>query len=248
MRPEPSGLRLSLHHALPSTKVFVATVRGRVAGTVSVIEDSRIGLPIDELYRHELSVLRRQGRRISEVSALAIDEQHKTAGVPILTRLILLLVVHAKEIRKQDDICIAVNPRHVRFYRRLFPGAAEFGQLKSYGKVNGAPAVLLRLDLRVWPAAEEGCGDLGRMFEALSQHGELADLVVSLTHQSREAALTPQQFAQFFEDHPAFTTAPAEAREFVEAFYFEREPLEVDGPSLLRRIADLVSPIRFMPA
>ncbi len=49
MTPAPSRRRLSLHNVLPSTKVFVAkTGDGAVAATVTVVEDSRLSLPVDE--------------------------------------------------------------------------------------------------------------------------------------------------------------------------------------------------------
>ena len=44
------------------------------------------------------------------------------------------------------DLCIAINPHHESFYRKAF-GFEPIGGLKQYGKVNGAPALALRLDL-----------------------------------------------------------------------------------------------------
>src|SRR5262249_42662020 len=68
MLPDPSGLRVGLHHTLPTTKVFVATLGPRVVGTMTLIEDSVLGLPMDELYRDDLAHFRDQGRRVNEVS------------------------------------------------------------------------------------------------------------------------------------------------------------------------------------
>src|SRR5215475_6932109 len=48
MAAASSGRRLSLHNLLPSTKVFVARSGDAVVATVTVVEDSRLGLPIDE--------------------------------------------------------------------------------------------------------------------------------------------------------------------------------------------------------
>src|SRR4029077_16848868 len=45
-----------------------------------------------------------------------------------------------------SDRCIAVNPHHAAFYRKAFH-FQDIGGLKQYGKVNGAPAIALRLDL-----------------------------------------------------------------------------------------------------
>src|SRR5882672_4545338 len=43
MDPHPSGWRLNLHNALPTTRVFVARHENRVVGTMTLIEDSRLG-------------------------------------------------------------------------------------------------------------------------------------------------------------------------------------------------------------
>ncbi len=48
--------------------------------------------------------------------------------------------------RRTSDLCIAVNPHHAAFYRKAFH-FQDIGGLKQYGKVNGAPAIALRLDL-----------------------------------------------------------------------------------------------------
>jgi hypothetical protein len=45
---------------------------------------------------------------------------------------------------------ITVNPRHVRFYRNVMLFEL-LGEEKSCEKVNGAPAVLLRMDLTTMP-------------------------------------------------------------------------------------------------
>ena len=51
MDAHPSGWRLSLHNALSPTRVFVARRGGRVVGTMTLITDSPLGLPMDEIYR-----------------------------------------------------------------------------------------------------------------------------------------------------------------------------------------------------
>ena len=71
MAPAPSGRRLMVHNALPTTKVFVARRGRHVAGTVTVVQDSLFGLPLDDLYRAEVAAIRRDEHRIAEVVALA---------------------------------------------------------------------------------------------------------------------------------------------------------------------------------
>jgi hypothetical protein len=49
---------------------------GREAATVSLVFDSPAGLPCDEVHGAELAPLRAQGRRLAEVTRLAIDPAH----------------------------------------------------------------------------------------------------------------------------------------------------------------------------
>jgi len=146
MTPHPSGRRLGRHHARPTTRVFVATDRVRVVGTVTLIEDSQSGLPSDEIYQEELDTFRAQGLRLGEASALASDPTCRAAGLALVLRLMRLLVIYAADVAALDVLCVAVNPRHVEFYRRVLTFEI-FGELRSYAKVNGAPAVGLGLDL-----------------------------------------------------------------------------------------------------
>jgi hypothetical protein len=57
-----------------------------------------------------------------------------------------MLVIHT--VQTENDLCIAVNAHHEAFYRKAF-GFKLIGGLKQYGKVNGAPALALHLDLDV---------------------------------------------------------------------------------------------------
>ena len=58
----PSKMRLSLHNLVPETTTFIAKVDSTVVATATVIPDSPLGLPMDELYREELAGLATQER------------------------------------------------------------------------------------------------------------------------------------------------------------------------------------------
>jgi hypothetical protein len=144
--PHPSGRHVTVHHRLSSSRVFVAEAGRDVIGTVTLIEDSDAGLPMDEIYRDELQPLRSGRHRIAEVSSLATRPSSRAAGLHVLLGLMRLLVIYAAEFARLDDLCIAVNPRHVVFYTRVLQ-FRQFGPVRSFPKVNGAPAVALRLEL-----------------------------------------------------------------------------------------------------
>ena len=123
----------------------MATIGPQVVGTVTLIGDSPLGLPMDEIYQGDLDRFRAQRCRLAEASALAAHPRYRGIGLPLLLPLLRVLVTYAADLAALDLLCIAVNPRHVEFYRRLT--FEIFGELKPYAKVNGAPAVALCLHL-----------------------------------------------------------------------------------------------------
>ncbi len=119
---------------------------GLDAGTVTLIFDSPAGLPADHLYPQQVQHLRKCGRRLVEVTRLAISENQAGAQF-LLVRLFFLIYLFARKVRRFDDFIIEVNPRHVGYYCRFF-NFEIIGQQKACPRVNGAPAILLRLDLQ----------------------------------------------------------------------------------------------------
>ena len=152
--------------------VFVAGVNGDVIGTLSLLRDSARGLPADALYAPELAVLRADGRRLAEVSALAVAPDWRGAALALVRPLVQLVGVYARDVGHVDELCITVHPRHAAFYERRL-GFVRFGAEKPYGAVNGSPAVGLRLDLRrppitgVLSGALFGDADVARVRAAL---------------------------------------------------------------------------------
>jgi hypothetical protein len=156
--------------------VFVARAGGAVAATLSLVRDSTRGLPADALYGAELAALRASGRRLAEVSALAVERHRRGAALALVRPLIQLLGVYARDVEGADELCIAVHPRHASFYEGRF-GFIRFGAEKPYGAVNNAPAVGLRLDLHRPPLPDALSGALFRPGEIARVRGALdADL------------------------------------------------------------------------
>ncbi len=149
-----STLRLSLFNSLPTSTTFVAKEAGKVVATVTLIPDSPLGLPMDKIYKKELDILRKKGKRISEVSQLSIDSRlfpkgwfsmfnfNKLIFVFKLFKLVLDYGIYKDEL---DEFCIAVNPRHQYLYK--FIGFEELAGLRYYGSVNKAPAIAKHLEL-----------------------------------------------------------------------------------------------------
>src|SRR4051812_42722464 len=165
VRPSADGRHVSPYLAMPSTAVFVARADGGVVATVSLLEDSELQLPCDELYAAEMAGLRRAGHRLAEVSALAVSEDHRGVALQAMRELVHMVGVYGRDLAGGDDLCIAVNPRHASFYESRLQ-FRRFGGLKPYAAVNGAPAVGLLLDLQQMDRPLDAASFGGSLFGA----------------------------------------------------------------------------------
>ncbi len=229
MTPMPSGRRLSAHHALPTTKVFVAHRLDSLIGTLTLVRDSLFGLPLDDLYRSEVAGLRRQGRRIAEVAALATSAASRRAGIAVLLHLMRMVVTYAIKVAGVNDLCITVNPRHVEFYRTCLRFEV-IGPERAYGKVNGAPAVALRLDLDVARAVEAAVHrgeDREPIHHFLFAVGNQERVLGQLWSNLASAHFRRAQFLEFFGDGVLLQSLSAEMRARLERFF---APVSIDRP------------------
>jgi hypothetical protein len=229
MMPAANGRRLSLHNALPSTRVFVATRANRVIGTLTLVQDSLFGLPMDDLYRGEVAELRAQGRRVGEVSALATAAECRRAGVSVLLHLMRMLVTYAVKVVSLDDLCITVNPRHVEFYHTCLKFEPLGGE-RAYDKVNGAPAVALRLDLDVARGVEAAVRrgeDTDPVHQFLFARPAQDEVLGQLHRQLPRAHFRREQFVEFFGDGILLQQVPEAWRARLESFY---APILMDRP------------------
>lgn len=127
----------------PNKITLVAYQTDQVVGTLTLGLDSPAGMVVDQLYKSEADQLRAAGRKLCDITRLAIDQDIKSKSV--LAALFHLSFIYGHSIHGATDFLIEVNPRHVLFYQRML-GFAPFGEERICPRVN-APAVLLRLDL-----------------------------------------------------------------------------------------------------
>jgi hypothetical protein len=144
--PQPCRHKMlyNIYSLLPDTTHIVAKSNLQVISNLTQIFDSpKFGLPMDAIYKHELDHLREQGRSIIELSYLATPKDQRWKNI----FLYLVQVMYWYSVYKEvDDVCITVNPRHVRYYMKLFP-FEYLGPQRHYERV-GAPAVALRGKVR----------------------------------------------------------------------------------------------------
>ncbi|WP_083844163.1 GNAT family N-acetyltransferase [Vreelandella stevensii] len=158
--PTRSGLTFSPFHILPGTTTFIAEKEGRIIGTISLVEDSPIGLPMEGVHPVEVAGLRYNGRRLAEVGTLAVASDVRGRGIPLI--LYNTLFRWARRYRMIEDLVIAVHPRVRTFYCNglLFE---RLGPTRKYNALNGALSTPLHIDLTNGPARYRDVYDRGGM-------------------------------------------------------------------------------------
>lgn len=147
MKPDPSGMRLTIYHALPTTTTLCAKFDGKVVGTISLIRESELGVPLQQIF--DLTAVREKDGNIAEASALAIHPKFRRTGGTILFPLMKFMYEYCTRLFDTRHLVIAVNPSHIEMYESLlFFKRLTSTIVEKYDFVNGAPAVGATLDLK----------------------------------------------------------------------------------------------------
>jgi GNAT superfamily N-acetyltransferase len=150
MKPDPSGMRVTIYHALPTTTILCAKFDGEVVGTLSLIRDSAFGFPLQSAF--DLAKVRARQGNIAEVSALAIHPKFRRTGGAILFPLMKFMYEYCTTFFDTRHLIIAVNPNRIEMYESLLLFRRLSAQtVENYDFANGAPAVGAWLDLRHAP-------------------------------------------------------------------------------------------------
>jgi hypothetical protein len=150
MTPDPSGMRVTIYHALPTTTTLCAKYDGKVVGTISLVRESALGLPLQRIF--DINAVREKGGNIAEVSALAVHRSFRRTGGSILFPLMKFMYNYCTTFFDTRHLLIAVSPRHIEMYESLlFFRRLTAKIVESYDFVNGAAAVGATLDLKEAP-------------------------------------------------------------------------------------------------
>lgn len=128
----------------PEQITLLSYHKDRVVGTLTLGMDIGQGLFADELYKAEIDKLRGEGRKVAEITKLAVDT--KLPSKRILAALIHIAYIYGARIWRYTDVVIEVNPSHAEFYKRML-GFRVIGEERLCARVN-APAVLLWVETR----------------------------------------------------------------------------------------------------
>ncbi len=147
MKPDPSGMRVTIYHALPTTTTLCAKYDDEVVGTLSLIRESVFGFPLQAIF--DLNHVRAKKGKIAEVSALAVHPKFRKTGGAILFPLMKFMYEYCTTFFDTRHLVIAVNPNRIEMYESLlfFQRLTE-NHVENYDFANGAPAVGASLDLR----------------------------------------------------------------------------------------------------
>jgi hypothetical protein len=147
MKPDPSGLRVTVYHALPTTTTLCAKWDGRVVGTISIIREGVFGFPLQSVF--DLTGLRALGGKITEVSSLAVDPSFRKTGGMVMFPLMKFMREYSKFYFDTRHLVIAVNPNRIEMYESLLCfDRLQASEVENYDFANGAPAVGATLDLQ----------------------------------------------------------------------------------------------------
>jgi hypothetical protein len=154
----------------------------RIVGTVTVGYDSDEGMMGDEIYKPEIDALRAQGKRVGELSKLAIDED--IGSKQLLASLVHIAYLYGV-IHECTDAIIEIVPRHKNFYEKML-GFKQIGEERMNNRVH-FPVLLMHLELDYMRQKIEELGGKGKaakdrslypyFFSAHDQEGILGRLL-----------------------------------------------------------------------
>lgn len=141
----PFGVRVVPYHVLPTTDIFVAILHREVIGTLTLVRDGELGLPMESVCPDIAERQRSGGLQLAEVCSLATaaEDANRVTHVFELYRLMAQYARH----HGVHQIVALIQPRHVNFYRRLM-AFQTIGPLQTYPSACNCEVVPMCLDLR----------------------------------------------------------------------------------------------------
>jgi hypothetical protein len=130
--PKEAKLRFTKYHLLPSTKILIAVHRPemekpkpdstkidhnkKIIGTLTLVMDTAMKLPMDEVCSGNVDKFRKAGRKPAEIISLAVHPRFQNIMSTI--RLFRMMTYYAR-LHDVTDIVASVTPRHNAFYRDI---------------------------------------------------------------------------------------------------------------------------------
>jgi N-acyl amino acid synthase FeeM len=164
------GLRLIPHQLLDTSWVLLAQRGQTCLGTLSLVEDGAMGLPMEQLYPAEVWKLRQNHTRVAELACFALRDQSAAESMSVL-RALLQAACEIGFREKLDELVICVHPRRGRFYERYL-GFEPLGPYRCCPWVCGQPAVAMKLTLQAGSRATDVIASRGAHSECFDAFDE----------------------------------------------------------------------------
>lgn len=159
-KDDPSKMWYSLFNASPYTNTIVVRdlLTRKIVATVTVVLDTKLGLPLEENYPVQIETLRNKNRLCAEIISLGFEEEVRGSS-DILIQLFKFAYLIYRRIYCATDFLIMIKPSHSLFYeKKLFFSA--IGEEVNCMKINNKPVVLFHLDLeKAQTKAEKACSN-----------------------------------------------------------------------------------------
>lgn len=191
--PQAEKLHYTHYSLLPRSRTFILEHDHKLVGTISLIEDSPLGLPMERTFPEQIARFRSHGRKLAEISLLALDHQVFGTKSFSLTdlgklaatfRLFKICFDYARFVAGITDFVITMHPRHRELYYYLTFEA--IGHVRSYQGAQGKPALPMHLNIERSVATIPPQTSLRKYFieqevskEILKQHWNWDDATVS---------------------------------------------------------------------
>ena len=220
-KSHPLAIQYGVHNFLPKTCVFIFQSFRDVVSTIAYIPDTPMfGLPLDSLYREEADRLRQQGRKVVEIGSLATEKSLRGRNVVMY---LYKAVINYALMTGANDLCLTVNPKHVRFYSDIML-CEQIGEEKYYPWV-GAPAVLMRANFDTYAQkmletynADDFETDLASFF--LKMRGSKVDKDIDEYRYEREEFMDYDAARYFFMQKPEVLCGLSDVQiDYLEWFY-----------------------------
>lgn len=142
-KPNKTQLRVIPHHLLPTTTTILAKLNNKVVGSMSIIKDGVLGLPMESSVN--LSEVRLKHANMAEISSLSIHKDVRRAqGGIVFFPLLKFMYEYCVKYANIENLIILVRPHAAYFYK----GLMHFEEVpNSLGTYLGVDTVALKLNL-----------------------------------------------------------------------------------------------------
>lgn len=139
---------------LPGTRTFLLEQGHQLLGTLSLIPDSKLGLPMERLFSDRMRPIKHPGTSAAEIGLLALDHNffgHKSFALTDFKKLagsfklFKIIFDYARFQGGITDLFITMHPRHKELYEYLT--FRSIGPVRSYAGAEGNPALPMHMNI-----------------------------------------------------------------------------------------------------